>query len=711
MSRWCLAVIVLMILFLVLIPLTRAEYCCERHGVFTPIDMPPQQERDCTGMLDASLFSALREGPTRTCPIRWAEMSYSAREFLQWMVDTLGRISQVPPDPQADQQYKNYLDCDYVWRASLTLHEVTETIPGETVEGYMPGSTDYEPGYVRGDWTLEVKLVNVHFEEVVEQGSIGFRGTCSADGGEAMKDLVRAYFVPIGQIVYDYEQVPTTCFIEPETDSIEAGVKTIVYLKKLWDDQARPAKEWQRIVVKIEHGEILNGVRCSDDDKAYAFKVGNGDVEVEYIAEQDCEDKTETFTVYNACTWGREDARAMTATDMEEEIDKREVRVYDRRPDTCSIRPTVHPIEAGETVVVEIKNVKDKKDSRVGPHERLMVKAAKGKIVNGMPKDDYRVFEVGKGTVKVEYEAPDNCDVSKDTFFVYEACVTGDEYLDVTPGDKVAEKELKITCEWTWTGNITIEWMDRFTCEHTDDNENATRIVSYSEERTQRALLNIRADDILEGDAIMDARMGDDWQVFGDLKSMMDHRYYMENTHKKQRDAHSLERSQTNVDELFTLNSDNVSLIISRDPGDFEDASKKMQDMVAEIMASGGDEKMIEEAMKSVDNMFSVDQSSVPLRFILQVYGDFTGAIETSKYRVVNDSLEEDSQETAMGPAALPMAAEVHGKLTRKANGGGSIEGSANQFETAPGGKAFECPERQQTQNTYISLTARQKKN
>ncbi len=709
MSRLFLSVLVLFAVLAVTAAPAQAEYCCERHGVSKPVQMPPEQERDCSGMLGSALFGALREAPTRDCPIKWGQMSSSGRGFMHWMVDTLGKIYQVPPDPTHDQGFENYLDCDYAWEAGLTLHSVSETHEGYWDDGYEPGSRTYEPGWVNGDWTLDLKLVNTHFNEVVEQGSIDFTGSCSGEGGEAMKDLIRAYFNPIGPTIFEYEKAPMDCYIEPETDSIEAGVKTIVYIRDIWDAWNEPAKSWQRVVVTIEEGEILNGTRCSEEEDAYAFTVDNGTIEVEYIAEQECEDKTETFTVYNSCTWGREDYRAMTGTQMEEEIDKLDVKIYDRRPDTCSIRPAVHPIEAGETVVVQIKNIKDKKESRVGPHERLMVKTAKGKIINGMPKDNYRVFEVGQGTVKVEYDAPDDCNISKDTFFVYEACVTGDEFLDVTPGDKVAAKELRITCDWTWTGNLTIELSENFSCEHTDDNDNATRIINYNEKRIQRVLLNIRADDILEDDAIMDMRMGDDSQVHGSLKSMVDNRYHNENTHKHQ-DAHSVERSQTNIDELFQLNSDNVSLLISRDPGDFEDAANQMQDMVAQIMAAGGDEKMIEDAMKNVDQMFSVDSSNPPLRFVVQILGDFTGQIKTQLYREVNDSVEVNSNETATGPAALPMAAEFKGTLTREANGGGQIEGNANESDYTPAGTIFECPDRQHTQNVYLTLTARQKR-
>jgi len=212
--RLFLSFIMIAVVFILAPSVVQAEFCCERDGLFIPVQMPPEQERDCTGMLSAALFATLYEGGLYNCPIKWAEYSYTGREFLKWFVDTLGAISGVPPDPESQRQFDEFLDGDYIWRASLTLHNVTRTVEGWYEESsYAPGGQDYNPGYVEGDWTLDLRLENVHFSEVVETGSLGFSGTCSGEGGEAMKDLIRAYFNPIGETVYEYEQVPIICEI------------------------------------------------------------------------------------------------------------------------------------------------------------------------------------------------------------------------------------------------------------------------------------------------------------------------------------------------------------------------------------------------------------------------------------------------------------------------------------------------------------------
>ena len=206
----------------------------------------------------------------------------------------------------------------------------------------------------------------------------------------------------------------------------------------------------------------------------------------------------------------------------------------------------------------------------------------------------------------------------------------------------------------------------------------------------------------------MDSRMASDWQVDGSLMSKLEDSYDMESQPKKQGDP-TKEKSKTTIDRLFILNSDNVQMTISHDPGDFEAAGKEMQQMAADIAASGGDSAKIQQAMDRVNQMFYAGESSAPLRFIVQLNGNWIGPIEQYKYREANGKVEEDGTYTTTGPAALPMAVEFKGTITKDKSGGGQLSGYGSDSYKGPAGTAIECPDRQYSWTASINLTARKK--
>ena len=137
--------------------------------------------------------------------------------------------------------------------------------------------------------------------------------------------------------------------------------------------------------------------------------------------------------------------------------------------------------------------------------------------------------------------------------------------------------------------------------------------------------------------------------------------------------------------------------------------AKMMQQMAADIAASGGDSAKIQQAMDRVNQMFYAGESSAPLRFIVQLNGNWIGPIEQYKYREANGKVEEDGTYTTTGPAALPMAVEFKGTITKDKSGGGQLSGYGSDSYKGPAGTAIECPDRQYSWTASINLTARKK--
>jgi len=214
---------------------------------------------------------------------------------------------------------------------------------------------------------------------------------------------------------------------------------------EILDDRGGKPKPWQRLVVEVTDGELLNGTPCSDDGKKSAFLVGSGDLHVQYRAPQRCEDKKEKITIHNSCYWGQELIRPLGATNEADKLTEKEVKIYDRKVDKLTVSPELIKARVGEAVSIILADIVDVEGKPMEPHERLMVRAKNGKISNGMAVGTYSVFEVGQGRVSVLYQAPDDFSVVWDSIWIHNACVEGEEFLNIVPAEIITWKPVEIT--------------------------------------------------------------------------------------------------------------------------------------------------------------------------------------------------------------------------------------------------------------------------
>ena len=110
---------------------------------------------------------------------------------------------------------------------------------------------------------------------------------------------------PIENLLWQFEQTPKKCQISPEEISIKKAETKEITLTD-FSGQTGPSKPFNRIVVKVEVGEILNGEKLSSDPKARVFKVGNGIISVNYKAPDSCKEDEDTLYVYNSCDIAKE---------------------------------------------------------------------------------------------------------------------------------------------------------------------------------------------------------------------------------------------------------------------------------------------------------------------------------------------------------------------------------------------------------------------
>ena len=278
--------------YLILIALTvftqnagAQDPCCEKSAGVLPVPMPAEQTAyDYGGWIAGDFASALME-PMGDCPRPVDIMSYQGSQDLDRMVDAIGKACGAAPDPQTKQirAQMHGLEVDYLFMGTLTANA-------------QPDSD----GNLEGNFSLTMQLIDncPSRQTVVQDGSTSWNGTI-ADGGGEIKTMGET-FMPLDDIIYDYERTPVSCDIQPEKERIKPGETMMITLNNIVDGKGGTPQPWQPLLVKAEKGEILNGRENGD---YHVFEVGSGSVEVEYRGPEECPDgKKDKITVENSCT-------------------------------------------------------------------------------------------------------------------------------------------------------------------------------------------------------------------------------------------------------------------------------------------------------------------------------------------------------------------------------------------------------------------------
>ncbi len=191
------------------------------------------------------------------------------------------------------------------------------------LEGLVPLPSLAKPGYAfvgdlvveapRRRYTLTVQLMDLLHGTVVQPGQTSWT---VPDDGEALSESIEASraldkhvralaetFMPLDDILHEYEGMPRKAELQPEKDPIGAGKKMTIHLKNIRANTKKGQPQpWQRVLVKVAKGKLLNGT--PQWDRYWNFPVGRqGAIELKYKAPDECKRKqTETITVFNTCT-------------------------------------------------------------------------------------------------------------------------------------------------------------------------------------------------------------------------------------------------------------------------------------------------------------------------------------------------------------------------------------------------------------------------
>jgi hypothetical protein len=257
----------LSLLLLIFLPHnTVAQTCCLRTIAVLPIGD--------TGLANVFESPLHRDSAKSDCH-PYSIMSLRGRKALERLTEEIGRVSGAPPDRQAQKISAEFLDLDYLFIGNLITSE---------------------KGGAEANYTLKMQYFDHHHGQVVKQGQTSWTGSVS-DGLDAVRTLA-TMFLPLDKLMYDYERIPERANVDPEKDPIMAGKKMTIHVQDIVDNESRSSQPWQRILVKAEKGEILNG---TPQDGYRVFEVEDGAIDMIYKAPEECRNQTETITIHNSC--------------------------------------------------------------------------------------------------------------------------------------------------------------------------------------------------------------------------------------------------------------------------------------------------------------------------------------------------------------------------------------------------------------------------
>jgi len=274
------------------------ETCCVRTVATAPISMPEPQEADCSGLLNGSINMVLTEGFAEMddCPITVWVMDYAGVGNLNTMTDRIAEIAGASKSTEGSSPSKSL---DYLFNSTLSIVKIDEVVEGEWETG-NEGQPNWVPGYVRGTWDLKLDLVDSARGTVVRTGSTTWSGTCfGAEMTAAVVNLVNTRFMPLDDIIFDYERIPDAARVVPAEPRIEAGTEATFSITGIKDQEGRQSAPFQRLMVTVDKGRVVNGF---DKDPYKVFEVGpSGTVQIRYRAPDECVDQTATVEVFNSC--------------------------------------------------------------------------------------------------------------------------------------------------------------------------------------------------------------------------------------------------------------------------------------------------------------------------------------------------------------------------------------------------------------------------
>ena len=137
----------------------------------------------------------------------------------------------------------------------------------------------------------------------------------------------------VTELIEKFEKRPVSLDVGCDKKEFNPGEVINVYLTNFREKYGQTSREFNRIIVQISSGEIINEASCELGPDYYAFKVERNFIEVKFKAPQNCANPTVKFTIYNSCDVLSESTLWMSKTQTKNRITEKDFNLdcYDAK--------------------------------------------------------------------------------------------------------------------------------------------------------------------------------------------------------------------------------------------------------------------------------------------------------------------------------------------------------------------------------------------
>ncbi len=151
-------------------------------------------------------------------------------------------------------------------------------------------------------------------------------------------------------LLKDFEKQPDKCDIHPDKEELFPGQETKVKISNIADFEGRKSREFNRIVVQADKGQIIDGTPLLSDPDLKAFQVGKEDITFTYAAphEKNSQATVDKIIVYNSCDILRKDEYPMPKTGIKDKIAEKRIKLIHADAVMTITQKAVQKLEGAE---------------------------------------------------------------------------------------------------------------------------------------------------------------------------------------------------------------------------------------------------------------------------------------------------------------------------------------------------------------------------
>ena len=129
------------------------------------------------------------------------------------------------------------------------------------------------------------------------------------------------------EIIEKFEKRPVDLEIGMDKEVLDPGEEIDIFLTGFTDERGETSREFNRIIVHADEGEILNGAVCDIGPEYIAFKVNGNFIRIRYKAPDNCENSSDKITIYKSCDVLPESILFMNRTEKKDRLIEKELSI------------------------------------------------------------------------------------------------------------------------------------------------------------------------------------------------------------------------------------------------------------------------------------------------------------------------------------------------------------------------------------------------